>query len=69
MHFHVDEPPQTNLQLGFVMLLSFIHVFLIAVIIGSVEGFMSHLNHESEQVGGLSHLLFFFFPTVRVSLP
>lgn len=32
------------------MLLGFIHIFLIAVVISSVEAFMSQLNHESEQV-------------------
>ncbi len=45
-------PPETRLQEGFVLVLSFIHLFLIAVVISSVEAFMSQLNHEAEQVGG-----------------
>jgi hypothetical protein len=41
---------ETNTQRAFVILLGFIHIFLIAVVIGSVEGFMSHLNHNAEQL-------------------
>ncbi len=47
-------PPETSLQEGFVLILSFVHLFLIAVVISSVEAFMSQLNHESEQVGSTS---------------
>eukprot|EP00045_Choanoeca_perplexa_P018055 m.276454 g.276454 ORF g.276454 m.276454 type:complete len:831 (-) comp17698_c0_seq2:8158-10650(-) len=41
---------QTNLQHAFIIVLGFVHVFLIAIVIGSVEGFMSHLNHNAEQL-------------------
>lgn len=48
--FFLAPRAQTNLQHGFVILLGFIHIFLIAIVIGSVEGFMSHLNHHAEQL-------------------
>ena len=41
---------ETDIQHAFVIVLGFVHVFLIAVVIGSVEGFMEQLNHDADVV-------------------
>eukprot|EP01147_Barroeca_monosierra_P008915 gene8915-1258_t len=43
-----DPEAETNLQHMFIIILGFVHIFLIAIVIGSVEAFMEHLNHDAD---------------------